>query len=392
MSEERDELELRGTTVLDRTWWPARVALFTFVASVLLGFAGAGAWTFGVAFLSIMTMAFTSGKVPLAGAPHTHLMVGDDAVRSADIVVADRAQVIEGTVWPKTSHGLLVRLERKGFRRPIEIAVGTIDDGRALLERLGLDPRHAQATFRVSSPLRYVRGRVLWASATMIAGLVALGFVLSRLPMGVAAVIGMLAVPVILVAPFLSLAWPRTVRIGSDGVLVQWFGRRTLIRFEDVDSFEASAVRVRLHLRGGGDTDLVADAATCAAIAERLRPILEHRRTDVEALERRGRPVREWIASLHALSSRAEGFRDVPYDEDRLWSVLEDPRASLDAKAGAAVALSPNLDDAGKARLRVAREAIVSQKLRVALDAVDGRDADALHDALEDLDEKKARS
>jgi hypothetical protein len=95
--------------------------------------------------------------------------------------------------------------------------------------------------------------------------------------------------------------------------------------------------------------------------------------------------------SLHAIARRAEGFRDVPLDEPRLWRVLEDPQTSASAKAGAAVALSPKLDDAGRARLRLVRDAIVSPKLRVALDAVEGRDDDALHSALESLEEERAR-
>src|SRR5262249_27576059 len=146
-----------------------------------------------------------------------------------------------------------------------------------------------------------VRGRVLWAAGSMLALLMALGFVLSRAPMGVAAVVGACLVPLMLVGPFLPFVWPMTVRVGSDGVVLEWLGRRRLVRFQDVASYEASAVRVRFLLRGGGEVAVVGDTATCAALSERLRPVLEHRALDVDALERRGRPVGEWISSLHAL-------------------------------------------------------------------------------------------
>jgi hypothetical protein len=283
-------------------------------------------------------------------------------------------------------------LKEKGLARPIDIAVASLEDGRAMLAKMRLDGAHAQASFRASSPLRFVRGRVLWSAAAMIGLIMLLGFGLTHASPGIAAIVGTALLPLLIVGPILPFVWPTTVRVGSDGVAIEWLGRRKTIRFADVASFEASAVRVRLSLRGGAVVDVLADPAACAAIGERLRPLLEHHALDVEALERRGRPVGEWVASLHALARRAEGFRDVPLDEDRLWSVIEDPRASATAKAGAAVALAPKLDDTGRARLRVAREAVISPKLRVAFDAAEGRDADALHDALEDLDEERARA
>jgi hypothetical protein len=55
---------------------------------------------------------------------------------------------------------------------------------------------------------------------------------------------------------------------------------------------------------------------------------------------------------------------------DRLWRVAQDPAQAPAARAAAAVALSPTLDESGRARLVQIAKATAAPKLRVALERV----------------------
>jgi hypothetical protein len=113
---------------------------------------------------------------------------------------------------------------------------------------------------------------------------------------------------------------------------------------------------------------------------------------DVSALVGRGTRTRaDWLAALTKLRDAEGGYRDAVVREDDLWRVVEDPSAPEDARGGAALLLRSSLDDAGKARVRVAAEATASPKLRVALDAAAGdAQEEALRAALSDLSEDDA--
>ncbi|MGO8998137.1 MAG: hypothetical protein ACLQVI_32865, partial [Polyangiaceae bacterium] len=56
-----------------------------------------------------------------------------------------------------------------------------------------------------------------------------------------------------------------------------------------------------------------------------------------------------------------------------------------EARAAAAVALGPQLDDEGRQRLRVAVDAVADERLRVAIDAAASADDAALEEALGDV-------
>lgn len=392
MTEQRgDELELRDTTILARTWWPAAVAL---IGSMIAGSIGvvSGAWAAFAVTAGLLALAFVaSRKPPLAGAPHTRLVVDDDAIRSGEITVVERAEVVEGVLWPDTPWGRFVQLRRRGARPPVEIAVASLEDGRALLEKLRLAPPYAKATFRGQS-----RGALDVKSIGTVLGTGITLLVVATLKIGRAMTlpdpgfVALLALPLALALVILASRRSQKIIVGADGVLVTSLGRRVFIRYAEVESFTTHERGVRLVLRKGARFEIFAARSERAAIAERLRAAIEHVHVDVGLLAREGRRVGDWIGALRALTKRAEGFRDVPLDADRLWSVLEDPQASASAKVGAAVALSRSLDDAGRVRLRVVSEATVSPKLRVALEAAAQDDDERLRAALEELEEERA--
>jgi hypothetical protein len=73
---------------------------------------------------------------------------------------------------------------------------------------------------------------------------------------------------------------------------------------------------------------------------------------------------------------------------NRLWEVLEDPRASETARAGAVVALGSAVDEETRERLRAVSDATASPKLRVVIAAASNAEDDArLEAALAECDD-----
>ena len=96
-----------------------------------------------------------------------------------------------------------------------------------------------------------------------------------------------------------------------------------------------------------------------------------------------------WLSDVKDLAA-ARTYRETRLDEDRLWRMVDDPTASPATRAGAALALSAAIDDPSRARLRVAAEACVEPKLRIALLRVAEGASDAeLEEALAPLLESK---
>lgn len=94
------------------------------------------------------------------------------------------------------------------------------------------------------------------------------------------------------------------------------------------------------------------------------------------ALMRGDRSVADWRVALgQSVAEGGDAYRGDAATET-LWRVVEDESAPRDARAGAAIALRRQLDDDGRARLRVVAEDC-EPKLRVALDA-------ALDEAIEE--------
>ena len=84
------------------------------------------------------------------------------------------------------------------------------------------------------------------------------------------------------------------------------------------------------------------------------------------------RTVTEWVAALTELADASRSrYRRATLPREHLWRIVEDARCSADERAGAAVALlRSSLDQAGRARLRIAAEASALPPLRVVLNAV----------------------
>jgi hypothetical protein len=190
---------------------------------------------------------------------------------------------------------------------------------------------------------------------------------------------------------WLVAAWRRVdLTIGADGVQVDRFRSKKFYRHAEISAKYDGGDRLHLVVPDAAEPLFLHVAASglslqkVAAELERARrlsgggngPRLE------TLLGRGGRTTHDWVRDLRTLRAGG-GYRDEDVGAEHLWDVLEDPTLEAAPRAAAAVALRDQLDDAGKARVRVAADACASPKVQVALQAAaDGTDED-LAEAME---------
>jgi hypothetical protein len=311
---------------------------------------------------------------------------------------------------------MVVRLRRGFGRSPLEIAIDSVEQGRALLASLGLDASQTVAGFRLPSRmLTETRLRVMTVLGMSLfaGGGGVLGEMLRHAhhgkDTGLASALIMLSA---LLSVIVLMLTPSRLEVGADGIATNWLGRKRFIGYSDVESvsqYAAGSYRARwfglaLKLRSGEELRIpIMSGATwgtthIAIIEERIGEALESfRRGDAAAeaalLARGERELPDWIRSLRAIGAGANAaHRTAPIQPERLWRIVEDPSADATARAGAAVALASELDDHGKKRLRAAASATASPKVRIAIEAAATADEAELAEALAALEEPRKQA
>jgi hypothetical protein len=186
--------------------------------------------------------------------------------------------------------------------------------------------------------------------------------------------------------------WSRHLKltIGDDGVYVERPTSKTFIPFARVETIKQEGLRFLLKERGS--PGLVLKPIRAGSMRKVVERVVRGRAAAAAVpdpvartiLERGNRTVAEWVSTLRAPSNQ-EGYRASDLDPDRLWSIVENGALGPSERAAAAVGLQRHLDEAGKARLRVAAEASASPRFRVALQAASDGDEEELSRALEHL-------
>jgi hypothetical protein len=171
-----------------------------------------------------------------------------------------------------------------------------------------------------------------------------------------------------------------------------------LVRFADIERTELldDKGQLWLHLRGGrtvrlgakNEPDLAGAMASLRSLEGRIREMRAASDSgQASPLGARTAPPREWIRSLRgALDKGAPGFRVRALVPEELWRAVENARLSATARAAAAIALGPTLDEQGKARLGIAANASADPKLRVLFGALTDNDEDAIEGALVEIE------
>lgn len=314
-----------------------------------------------------------------------------EGVRVDDRMIP-RSAIAEGWYQPKVDGESTVRLFDKSKRILFEAKVEDEDQARSILRALGLDASQKRTQFQIPSPLAQSQIRVFLACLA-VGTFSAFVAPLLRTHAGPLPFF----LPVALVGMIALL--PRKLTVGVDGILQRWLLWKRFTPMSSIVEAHAEGEReIRLQLANGKEEVITVSTAKRygGIYTERRNMILAriresaraHRHVgphaDLASVVARGeRTLDEWKKSLVALAKGEAGYREAAIREEDLWRVVEDPRASSDARAGAAMILRKGLDEEGKARVRVAAEATASPHLRIALE----RAADAGDDAFEALDD-----
>ncbi len=296
--------------------------------------------------------------------------------------------------------GPAVHLEGR-LRPALSILVDDDREGESILRALRLDTAHATATF----PAIYGGKRAwMWrVIAWMCAGLaLSIGIIFLRdmSPALHAIVPGWIGQPMMWL-PYAVLVARGMVRVtvGSDGVLVRpYLGKGRYIPYADIESAALENQNVVLRLRSGttvllgvGSQKLAGGEYKGDALLHRIRSGMQAPRTEegerqpATLVARGERSAHAWVLGLKEIAETARAtYRRPVVPPDQFWRMVEDVSCPPDVRAGAAVALSAALDDAGRERLHMVSETCASPRLRVALEAVrSGTDEVALEEALE---------
>jgi hypothetical protein len=92
----------------------------------------------------------------------------------------------------------------------------------------------------------------------------------------------------------------------------------------------------------------------------------------LELLDRNGRSILKWQKSVR--TAMLGGFRDVALGRNDLEEILADPKAPLERRIGAALALREEQE--GRARIRIAAETAADAGVRAALEAASHEEID----------------
>jgi hypothetical protein len=338
-------------------------------------------------------------------------------------VIADRAglhvgarflpcsAIREGCVVP-ASHDRSPHVVIQPLRgASIKLAIADLADGHALLHALGLDISQSVTVFRALPPMVLKRpylSLMVWF-VFMMSGQALFRNVLS----GGGPLLGRvlpLVVPLVLCAFFMA---PMRIAVGADGVELRWFWQRRLIRYRELLRAMTYKETKGIYKTSGIELTLSSGKAIRLAfsdprkiqagaqlVSERIQAAMDRHPAgegeSVEALLRRGSgEIPAWIRRLRSLGAGANaGMRTAPVPRDRLFDIVEDASMDPAARAAAAVALGPELDVHGRARLRAAGAATVAPRLRIAIEAAAlGANEDAaIEAALAELDAEESKS
>jgi hypothetical protein len=160
---------------------------------------------------------------------------------------------------------------------------------------------------------------------------------------------------------------------GLDGVRVSTVWRSRFIPYGTIRKVTGTRKRIVIETTSRRvRTSHVLDPRAIAALVSRI----EKRRAAaalagapaLDVLDRQERPIWEWRAALDELALGDKVFRGAALPDDELHRILGSPGAPLEQRIGAALALRSRGGDA-QGRVRVAAEASVERRVRVALEA-----------------------
>jgi hypothetical protein len=366
----------------------ATVVILGAAAAGSMGLVALGLW---VAWLGLGALAYGWARSPGAAPVPVRVCADARGLSTDGVLVLPASKVVGGWVQPRPHASPIVHVHGVRGRR-LRLAVRDVEQGRALLRALSIDPARVSAHYwAMARPLG--EPRVFAHAGLLLALTVAVGLVVGP------AVPPVFAVALVaLIVLFAGIVLPTRVVVGGDGILLRWLGTVRFVswsRVTDVEPFDGGVMLSLGADHDGGDEWLTLRMPEDHqryhperdAMVERI--FAAHRAHAAAAgaeplarlLGRAGGRTRDWVREMRSLVRPVPGFRVASVPLERLWRVVEDPRADRDARTGAAIALAPALHDDDRARLRAVADGCAEPRLRVAL-ATAAKEASAPDDAL----------
>ncbi len=397
--DERPAFE-RTIVVRKRNRWILGIAALPAVLAVALGAGSAEASppVFLLFCLGALAFGGAIARNPSPTLVEQRVVVEPDALVVGDRRIERRAIRDAQLIPARSGAGYAVRVKKAV--QSLELTVASREDGLALLHALGFGASQKVARFWTMS---YAGSYLVTQQGVAVAVAAMFMFVavlLSRHAFAAPAMVTLVGLVMV------AMAIPTAVDVGADGVSIRWLWHRTFVPHGKILKMAVSAqgtwnqryTGVALTLEGGSELWLPTARGSSStgdeqalALMERIREAQELKGgADAVAtaafLDRGSRGVGEWIARLRALGAcETADLRTAPLGAEELWRVVESSLAAPSARAAAAVALASSLDQDGKARLRVAKDAVADTRLRVVLDAATTGDEKALEEALGEM-------
>lgn len=169
----------------------------------------------------------------------------------------------------------------------------------------------------------------------------------------------------------------RTLVVGADGIGIRSGIANEFLAYCAIASVASRDSTVVLTMRDGRECVMTLSVGTRVrdvvrrierAIAEATVPADDEVATLLHDV---AGTTAEKVSALRELGSETqERYREGRPPRERLWAILEDPQRSGATRTRAAIALSGTLADEDRTRLRIATDATVSPKVRVAMETV----------------------
>jgi hypothetical protein len=388
-----------------RRWPPFAFALYTVLGLAVLFLAVGQGRDIGGLLLGFLVTEMGFAVALLAFSERRRFMlrrrgevtVGADRLNFRGRSLLETRAVLQALAFREDDRHV-VRLTSRRLR-VFDLVVESAEEGQHILEALGQSAAQSTAIFpAIPGGLRFR----LWAGARGVLGMMGtmvLAAASARSASGLnPLLVFLLGYFTVIVLQVLSTRCQ--VVVGTDGLAVRrpLRGQR-FVPFRDVLDLhregreivyrvagERSARRLTLvdrRRRGGPEAKVAAMALVQRVNAARRRAQESHALPARNLLARGSSSREDWLQRLAQLSDEAATFRTAAVPPDELWSVLGDAAETAEVRAAAALALRRQLDDGGRARVRLAAESSAEPPLRRVLTAVTGEDEVALDEALD---------
>jgi len=349
----------------------ATVVILGVAVACSVGFVALGLW---VAWVGLGALAYGWGRSPGASPRAARVRADATGLRIDGAIAIAASKIVGGWVQPRPGASPLVHVRgRRG--RHVRVVATDLEQGRRLLRALAIDPSRVSAHYwAMARPLG--EPRTFAHAGVLLAITIVVGFIVGPAAPPIFAV-ALVALAVL----FAGVTLPTRVIVGGDGVLLRWLGTVRFVpwsRVTDVEPFDGGVMlalgpdreewlTLRMpdeHQRYQPERDAMIERMVSALRAHGPKagaaPV-------TRLLARAGGRTRDWVREMRALVRPAQGFRAASVPVERLWQIVEDPRAEREARTGAAIALAPTLPEEGRARLRGVADGCAEPRLRIAL-------------------------